>query len=128
MLPDNNHMENGCQVSEQSRIKNLTAKTPRLPPWSKDAPLRVSVTHWEELFEVWAEQELLRPQPGLAPGRGWTVLKLGPQRAPGRSGSMGPAPRTEGDRSPGFPMPLAKVTLAWAQLRQSSGCQKSQWQ
>ena len=41
---------------------------------------------------------------------------------------MGPVPWTESDSSPGFPMPLAKVTLAWAQLRQSSGCQKSQWQ
>lgn len=28
------------------------------------------MTHWEEMFEVWAEQEVLRPQPGLAPREG----------------------------------------------------------
>lgn len=78
------------------------------------------MTHWE-MFEVWAEQELLRPQPGLAPREGLDCAEAGTAESLWEE-------RHHGASSPGFPLPLAKVTLAWAQLRQRSGCQKSQWQ
>ena len=54
------------------------------------------MTHWEEMFEVWVEQEVLRPQPGLAPREGLDYAEAGTTESPWEERRHGASPLDRG--------------------------------